>query len=95
MVGTAAGRANGGGSDAHEPAPSTRSSVARAGLALGPLIALVVLASDGSEAVPGGLDAGGRATAAVALWMAIWWLSEAVPIYATALLPLALFPLLG
>ena len=27
--------------------------------------------------------------------MAIWWLSEAVPIYATALLPLALFPLLG
>ncbi len=36
-----------------------------------------------------------RAAAAVGLWMAIWWLSEAIPIYATALLPLALFPLTG
>jgi len=27
--------------------------------------------------------------------MATWWLSEAIPIYATALLPLALLPLLG
>jgi hypothetical protein len=37
----------------------------------------------------------GRATAAVAVWMAAWWLSEAIPVYATALLPLVLFPLLG
>jgi sodium-dependent dicarboxylate transporter 2/3/5 len=34
-------------------------------------------------------------TAAVAAWMAIWWLTEALPLAATALLPLALFPLLG
>ena len=27
--------------------------------------------------------------------MAIWWMTEAIPISATALLPLALFPLLG
>ena len=27
--------------------------------------------------------------------MAIWWISEAIPIAATAMLPLALFPLLG
>ena len=36
-----------------------------------------------------------HATAAVAVWMAIWWVTEAIPIYATALLPLALFPLFG
>ncbi len=33
--------------------------------------------------------------AAVAIWMAIWWITEAIPIPATALLPVALFPLLG
>ncbi len=34
-------------------------------------------------------------TAAVALLMAVWWITEAIPIPATALLPVALFPLLG
>jgi len=33
--------------------------------------------------------------AAVALWMAAWWVTEAIPIPATALLPLVLLPLLG
>ncbi len=33
--------------------------------------------------------------AAVAALMAIWWVTEAIPIPATALLPLVLFPLLG
>jgi sodium-dependent dicarboxylate transporter 2/3/5 len=33
--------------------------------------------------------------AAVALLMAIWWVSDAIPLFATALIPLALFPLLG
>lgn len=36
----------------------------------------------------------GRATAALAAWMACWWLTEAVPLAATALLPLVAFPLL-
>ncbi len=34
-------------------------------------------------------------TAAIAIWMAIWWIGEAIPLAATALLPLVLFPLLG
>lgn len=34
-------------------------------------------------------------TTAIATWMAIWWVTEAVPIAATALLPLVVFPLLG
>jgi sodium-dependent dicarboxylate transporter 2/3/5 len=34
-------------------------------------------------------------TAAMGVWMAVWWATEAVPIAVTALLPLVLFPLLG
>ena len=33
--------------------------------------------------------------AAVAALMAVWWITEAIPIPATALLPVALFPMLG
>lgn len=31
----------------------------------------------------------------VTVWVAIWWITEAVPIYVTALLPIILFPLTG
>jgi sodium-dependent dicarboxylate transporter 2/3/5 len=37
----------------------------------------------------------GRATLAMMVWMAGWWLTEAVDIEATALLPIVAFPLLG
>lgn len=37
----------------------------------------------------------GRVTLAVMVWMATWWLTEALHISITALLPLLLFPLLG
>ncbi len=33
--------------------------------------------------------------AAVALLMATWWVTDAIPLFATALLPLVLYPLLG
>jgi sodium-dependent dicarboxylate transporter 2/3/5 len=32
--------------------------------------------------------------AAIAVWMVIWWLTEAVPLAATAILPVVLFPIL-
>ncbi len=35
------------------------------------------------------------AMGAMVLWMAIWWISEAVPIPVTSMLPLVLYPLLG
>lgn len=38
---------------------------------------------------------GGRATLGVMCWMGIWWLTEAIDLSATALLPLAVFPMLG
>jgi len=44
---------------------------------------------------PAGLADAGWRTAAVASLMAVWWMTEAIPIPATALLPLALFPTLG
>lgn len=44
---------------------------------------------------PAGLDPAGWHVAAVGLLMAIWWITEALPISVTALLPLVLFPLLG
>ncbi len=44
---------------------------------------------------PQGLTAEGWAVAGVGLLMAIWWMSEALPLAATALVPLVLFPLLG
>ena len=44
---------------------------------------------------PSGLTPEGWRTAAVAILMATWWMTEAIPIPATALLPLVLFPVLG
>lgn len=44
---------------------------------------------------PAGLAPGGWRVAAVVVLMAVLWMTEAVPLAATALLPLALFPLLG
>ncbi|MEA3477886.1 MAG: anion permease, partial [Bacteroidota bacterium] len=35
------------------------------------------------------------ATLAVACLMAIWWITEAIPLAVTSLIPVALFPLLG
>jgi len=77
-----------------------RDRVQLAGLLCGPLLALVVYlllpdhyaTSDGSAVA---LHHGARATIAVMAWMATWWLTEAIDISATALLPIAAFPLLG
>jgi len=56
-----------------------------------PILALAIIL--GADLQPGNPAA--TATSAVALWMAIWWISESVPLAITALLPIALFPLLG
>lgn len=34
-------------------------------------------------------------TAAIAIWMAFWWITEAVPLAVTALLPIILYPIFG
>jgi sodium-dependent dicarboxylate transporter 2/3/5 len=44
---------------------------------------------------PEGLSNQGCAVLASTSWVAIWWITEAVPIAVTALLPIVLFPLSG
>jgi solute carrier family 13 (sodium-dependent dicarboxylate transporter), member 2/3/5 len=72
-----------------------------AGLIGGPILAIIVYSLlpravlDADGAVISGLTQPGRATTAVAVLMASWWLTEAIDLSATALLPIALFPLLG
>lgn len=39
-----------------------------------------------------GLSPEGKSAAAVVVLMSIWWMSEAIPVYVTAFLPLVLFP---
>ena len=61
------------------------------GLLLGPAAFLVLMLVPQPE----GLAVEGWRLVAVTVWMAVWWISEAIPIPATALLPIVLFPLLG
>jgi solute carrier family 13 (sodium-dependent dicarboxylate transporter), member 2/3/5 len=62
----------------------------RIGLFAGPAVFLIMLMMP----VPEGLTEAAWMVAAVGIFMAIWWVSEAIPIPATALLPIALFPIL-
>lgn len=74
--------------------------VRRIGLVAGPLVALLLYwtlpheyrAADGNAVAFGHA---GRATLAAMAWMATWWMTEAVEIEVTSLLPIALFPLAG
>ena len=66
--------------------------IARAGLVAGPALALL---SYWTLPAHEALSDAGRLTAAIGIWMAIWWMTEAVPLAATALLPVVLFPVSG
>ena len=61
------------------------------GLVLGPvLFALVMLFFN-----PENLNPEAKSILASTIWIAIWWITECVPISVTALLPIVLFPLTG
>ena len=59
------------------------------GLFLGPLVFVLILLFFHPE----GLSAPANAVLASVSWIAIWWITEALPIAVTALLPIVLFPL--
>ena len=58
---------------------------------MGLILALFIF----SLPTPDGLSIEAHRTAAIFLLMGTWWATEAVPVAVTALVPLALFPLLG
>ena len=61
------------------------------GLILGPLMFFVILLFFH----PSGLNDQSNAVLAATIWIAIWWIFEALPIAVTALLPIVLFPIAG
>jgi len=78
----------------------SRSRIQNAGLIAGPVVATLVYALLPHAFVDSaGLNVtftnAGRATMALMAWMAIWWLTEAIDISATALVPIVLLPLTG
>ncbi|MDH7944652.1 SLC13 family permease [Pseudohongiella sp. SYSU M77423] len=61
------------------------------GLLLGPLLFILVML----VFEPQGLSYEAKAVLGVTLWIATWWITEAIPIPATSLLPILLLPITG
>ena len=57
----------------------------------GPALFLLIAALP----TPAGMPEAAKMTAAIALWIAAWWITEPVNLAVTSLLPLVLFPLCG
>jgi len=75
----------------HLQKPGQRRTITqKTGLLLGPVLFFSMMLAD--------LDPGKPEVtrmAAVSVLMATWWITDAIPLFATALLPMILFPLLG
>lgn len=61
------------------------------GLIAGPLLFVLTLLFVSPE----GLSKEGLAILASTIWIAVWWMTEAIPIPATSLLPIIIFPMTG
>ena len=79
---------NGNGNNGQPP---SYNQVQLIGLVFGPLLFVITLLFFR----PADLSAEGLAILASTLWIAVWWITEAVPIPVTSLLPLVLFPKIG
>lgn len=64
--------------------------ISKIGLALGPVIFCILIF------IPiDGLTFEAKVVLALSFWMSTWWITEAIPIYVTAFLPLIVFPILN
>lgn len=63
----------------------------RLGMILGPILFFIVL----FYPTPDGMSESAKIVLAISVWMIVWWITEAIPVYATALLPIGLIPLMG
>lgn len=76
----------------HHPGPvSDTPRLRRTALVAGPLVAVALMVLPAPE----GLDPPAWRLAALIAWMVIWWMGQAVPLAATALLPVPLMPAFG
>ncbi|WP_082195248.1 SLC13 family permease [Bacillus andreraoultii] len=71
-----------------EPKRTPRQNI---GLILGPLLFFIILLTLSPE----GMSKEALGVLASTVWIATWWITEAIPIPATSLLPVILFPLTG
>lgn len=62
------------------------------GLVLGPLLFMTIFIFDFELDI---LTYEAKIVLATTLWMSVWWVTEAIPIYVTSLIPLIIFPTLG
>ncbi len=76
------------GDDEEKPAYTRAQFI---GLLLGPLLFIFTLLFFNPE----GLNPEAKAVLASTLWIATWWITEAIPIPATSLLPIILLPITG
>ncbi|MCY8550488.1 DASS family sodium-coupled anion symporter [Bacillus haynesii] len=74
-----------------EEKPPSYKTPQKIGLLLGPALFFAVLLFF----FPEGLSYEGRMVLATTLWVAVWWITEAIPIPAASLLPIVLLPLTG
>ncbi|CAO1663929.1 Anion transporter [Salinicola sp. NYA28a] len=77
--------------DTADQAPSAPSIAARIGLILGPIWVIVTQVMP----APAGMEPAAWHCVGLALLLATWWATEAIPIPATSLLPIPLAPALG
>nr|WP_260578916.1 DASS family sodium-coupled anion symporter [Halomonas populi] len=80
-----------GGTGSKPPRPPAYTTPQKVGLILGPaLFAFVLMFFH-----PADLSLEGRMVLATTLWVAVWWITEAIPIPVTSLLPIVLLPITG
>lgn len=79
-------------SDTPEIASNEKANYQYIGLFLGPVIFVLMMLFSTSQST---MPAVAWNVAAVALWMAVWWATEAIPVAATAFMPIIAFPFLS
>jgi sodium-dependent dicarboxylate transporter 2/3/5 len=78
--------------DLHAMENNQKATYQYIGLFAGPLVFLMMIIGSGSQTA---MPDVAWSVAAVALWMAIWWATEAIPVAATAFMPIIAFPFLS
>lgn len=79
-----------------QESPSAGSRIKAVALWTGPIAFVIFLALGYSQGGEGSeLSTAGYHMIGLTVWMAVWWLTECIPIPATSLLPLGILPILG